>query len=206
MIPWVSIIWLVVTVVWYLLAPGTAIPYVLVAILAILWGVHVCDQFCRLVHEGVPLVAEFDDYAGRFTRHATNGGGAVAYHKASRTMIQIKKAVKPNLIHGAVRLTVVKLRVKHRERFDRGWKPRPPIRRVRHPVRSFALWRLPRLDKGELIENVDCGASLARAKKAVTRMIMTDPVLADNPVFDIWCERGSAARPEFGKFDDEDPV
>lgn len=211
MIPWVSILWLVVTVAWYVLAPGSAIPYVLAVILAIVWGLHVCDH--RVVHEGVLLVAEFDDYAGRFTRHAMGGGGATAYHKASRTMIDIQKAVEPNLIDGAVRLTVTKLTVKHPEHFDRGWQPRWSSRRARHPVRLVAISELHSLDEGETLEKVDCGASLTRVEKAVTRMVMTDPVMADDPVFDVWRERGSvfdvwyqrgsAARPEFGKFDDE---
>lgn len=194
---------------------------VILYILGFLLVVHVWmvigDKIFRAVDEAVPvsqLLGEPQPYIRPPLRSGCDGARIIVYHKPSATMVQVAKSLSPALplgLHswrdGVVGLRVIKSSV-----------PEPPSAGGQWWVRAFVpwrmitigstvyvnipYWRLPSPYEGDILEEVDCGASLSKVETAVERIISEDPAFSEHPFVDWWCEKGRAGR-RLGKFDDD---
>ena len=196
------IIWVTVICVWHLLAPDSPIPFTLTLLLGLALFMEFTGYLTRAVHRNVPRF-RLNQCITPFLLHGVNGTRAILHHRRARIMIQAVKSLGPpgSRKERRVGLRVIKEEVRHLKRFDWGLRVRMPLRGVTDPLFSVAIWWLPSPHKGKPLEEVDCGASISRVQAAVQKIISEDPALAENPVFDVWCEKGGVS-PTRGKFED----
>jgi len=129
-----------------------------------------------------------------------DGTRVVVFHKPSGIMIQAVKGLKPRRYRlGKVNLRVLKARVPLRQAVKLDLPSSPGQSREEATVR-IAVWRRPSPFDVEVIEEVDCGASLSKLQEVSKRMIEQAVQAAQDRTVYVWCEQGWTTF-VMGKFD-----
>jgi len=163
-----------------------SILWVIGATLGVLILLTAMNRLFGVVLVDVPRWRLFDDCLDYYALHGRNGARVSAYHKPSGILILIVKWLSPDWSSdGEVELRVRKVQIRDHERFQRT-RRRPPGGTRSWRTRFAAHRRLPRERDGELLEEIECGASLVRLREAVERIIAEEPRLDGEPVFDVW--------------------
>ena len=138
-----------------------------------------------------------------FVRDAMLGGmhgcRSLLYHRISGIMIVATKTLSPNYSRsGKVGLTARMARVPEPKRWclDRA-RSRPSAAGV---DQMFVWrWNLPSFDKGQVVLERDCGASITELNRAIQELTERADLFGGNPVFYVWSE-GKGGRGVAGRF------
>ena len=182
-------------------------------VLAVIGGVLVLDlslgvleALFRAVCEDVPL-SGLSRPLKEYLLRCRSGGRAIAYNRATGTMIEVAKTVISGSSRtGAVALRVIKSRVLDGEkfrtsfgRFGRGFfgagRSLGPYR-----CRFVPKRRLPSGAAAQTLAEMDCGSSLSKVCDTIEQMVCGDPELGESAAFAIWCENCSGG--VYGTFEE----
>jgi len=122
-----------------------------------------------------------------------DGTRTVIYHQPSGLMVQVIKGLHPPLARdGKVNLRVAKTRTRNTTayRMDKGWAV---TLRSGHVCRSMPVRKLPSPYVAEVVEDVDCGASIIKTEEIVRRMLSEEHIPDNEEVLYAWCEKGKSS-------------
>jgi len=123
-----------------------------------------------------------------------DGCRALLYHRMSGMIIMTTKTLRPNYSrNGKVGLTVRMARVPEPKRWC--------LDRARSHASAAGIsymflwrWNLPSFDKGQVVLERDCGASMTELNRAIQELVERADLFGGNPVFYVWSEGGRVRR------------
>jgi hypothetical protein len=191
--------------------------YILGTVLFIAVAMEVHGRLVRAVYRDIPLtnlLGMFDWYIATRLRTGANGMRIVMYDRSSGIMVQVTKSLDPEpswpqyRSDGKVKLRLLKT-LPRRPRKEGPIFPRGPFNRgmmwgADRVNPCVPYWRLPSPYAGEVLAEVECGASLSRLREALREAFLKDPVLSACASVDLWFERSRAGWRTLGIFEDEE--
>jgi hypothetical protein len=191
--------------------------YILGAVLVVAVAMEVLGRLGRVVYRDVPLtnlLAMFEWYVVPTLRRGGNGTRVVMYDRSSGIMVQVIKSLdrgrswrdyRPD---GKVNLRVLKTFPRGPRKEGRTLLRGPLSRRIMwrgdrvNPCVPY--WRLPSPYAGEVLGEVDSGASFLRLRSALREAFSKDRVLSACAFVDLWFEKTTAGWRTQGSFEDEE--
>ena len=169
--------------------------------LSVIVALHVLEWFGRAVARDVPAF-RLMRYVEPFILQGRNGTGAEIYHEGSGILIEVTKCLSPDVAtDGEVSLQVTKRRILPPKKLNvSSWWGMPS----KGQTDAYALapiWRVPRAHAGEVLAEIECGASLEAVRTAIEALVSEEGAFGDAPVFHVWCEKGCPGRVK-GKFEE----
>ena len=172
----------------------------LVLIIACIALICVFEVLGRLWNKSRRAVTKFTSVAQMldfavvpWTLHGWGGTRTVIYHQPSGLMVQVIKSLHPPRARdGKVNLRVANTRIRNPAayRMDGGWAVALSGGLV---CRCIPTRKVPSLHEAEVVEEVDCGASMIKTEEIVRRMLSEEHIVDNECVLYVWSEKGGSS-------------